>query len=144
MPSHPTQPTACVEIFEGSNFLCDFYLDQGRKDAEKRNLGIVREQSPFLCEAKVTNDKKFKILNQWLSRAAIQRRGSILAWTVILSVYGADTIAIDLSLSALISWFMKSIIGFFNNSNLHAIIYICLIINFHWVNKIFCCIRRNW
>ncbi len=35
--------------------------------------------------------------------AAIQRRGSILAWTVILSVYGADTIAIDLSLSALIS-----------------------------------------
>ena len=40
------------------------------------------------------------------SNAAIQRRGSILAWTVILSVYGADTIAsqgIDLSLSALIS-----------------------------------------
>ncbi len=40
--------------------------------------------------------------------ADIQRRGSILAWTVIFSVYGADTIAIDLSLSALISWFMKS------------------------------------
>jgi hypothetical protein len=37
------------------------------------------------------------------TRAAIQRRGSILAWTVILSVYGVDTIAIDLSLSALIS-----------------------------------------
>jgi hypothetical protein len=36
-------------------------------------------------------------------RAAIQRRGSILAWTVILSVYDAGTIAIDLSLSALIS-----------------------------------------
>jgi hypothetical protein len=36
--------------------------------------------------------------------AANQRRGStILAWMVILSVYGADTIAIDLSLSALIS-----------------------------------------
>ncbi len=35
--------------------------------------------------------------------------GSILAWIVILSVYGADTIAIDLSLSALFSWFMKSI-----------------------------------
>ncbi len=45
-------------------------------------------------------------------RSDIQRRGSILAWIVILSVYGADTIAIDLSLSALISWFMKSIIGF--------------------------------
>jgi len=38
--------------------------------------------------------------NNW---AAIQRRGSKLAWVVILSVYGADTIAIDLSLSALIS-----------------------------------------
>jgi hypothetical protein len=37
------------------------------------------------------------------SRADIQRRGAILAWIVILSVYGADTIAIDLSLSALIS-----------------------------------------
>jgi hypothetical protein len=35
--------------------------------------------------------------------ADIQRRGSILEWMVILSVYGADTIAIDLSLSALIS-----------------------------------------
>ncbi len=36
-------------------------------------------------------------------RADIQRRGSILAWIVNLSVYGVDTIAIDLSLSALIS-----------------------------------------
>jgi hypothetical protein len=44
--------------------------------------------------------------------AAIQRRGSILSWIAILSVYGAVTIAIDLSLSALISLFMKSIIGF--------------------------------
>jgi hypothetical protein len=40
-------------------------------------------------------------------RAAFQRRGSILAWTVILSAYGADTIEIDLSLSALISSLMK-------------------------------------
>jgi hypothetical protein len=40
-----------------------------------------------------------------ISRAAIHRRDSILAWIVILSVYGTDTIAevIDLSLSALIS-----------------------------------------
>ncbi len=38
-----------------------------------------------------------------LSRADIQRRGAKLAWMTILSVYGADTIAIDLSLSALIS-----------------------------------------
>jgi hypothetical protein len=40
---------------------------------------------------------------------------------------------IDLSLSALISWFMKSITGFLNNSNLHAIIFTLLIINLHWV-----------
>jgi hypothetical protein len=32
------------------------------------------------------------------SRVAIQRGGSILAWTVILSVYGADTMAISLFL----------------------------------------------
>ncbi len=42
---------------------------------------------------------------------------------------------IDLYLSALISWFMKSIIGFLNNWNLHAIISITVIINFHWVQK---------
>ncbi len=34
-------------------------------------------------------------------------KGFHIAWTVILSVYGTDTIAIDLSLFALISWFMK-------------------------------------
>jgi hypothetical protein len=43
------------------------------------------------------------ILHLHYSRAAIQRREFILSWTVILSVYGADTIAIDLSLSALIA-----------------------------------------
>ncbi len=40
---------------------------------------------------------------------------------------------IDLSLSALISWFMKLITGFLNNSNLHPIISTSLIINLHWV-----------
>ncbi len=39
---------------------------------------------------------------------------------------------IELSLSALISWFMKSVIGFLNNSNLHSIIYISIIIYLHW------------
>jgi hypothetical protein len=34
--------------------------------------------------------------------AAIQRRVSIMAWIVIFSVYGAYTIAIDLSLSDLL------------------------------------------
>jgi hypothetical protein len=37
----------------------------------------------------------------------------------------------DLSLSTLISLFMRSIIGFLNNSNLHAIISILLTINLH-------------
>ncbi len=65
-------------------------------------------------------------------RAAIQRRGSILAWIVILSVYGADTIAsqvIDFSPFCVMK--SKSIIGFLNNSNLHLIISISLIINLH-------------
>ncbi len=39
----------------------------------------------------------------WLLQAAIQRRGSILSWIVILPVYGTATIAIDVSLAALIS-----------------------------------------
>ena len=69
--------------------------------------------------------------------ADIQRQGSILAWIVILSVYGADTIAIDLSLSALISWFIKSIIVFLNNTNLHVIICILLITYLHWVLNIY-------
>ncbi len=58
-----------------------------------------------------------------------------MAWIVILSVCGADTIAIDLSLSALI--FVKSIIGFLNNSYLHAIISTLLIINFQLIKKIY-------
>jgi hypothetical protein len=60
-----------------------------------------------------TSKKSNKISQHiWLSWADIQRRGSRLAWIVILSVYGADTIAIDLSLSELNSLFIKSIIGF--------------------------------
>jgi hypothetical protein len=44
-----------------------------------------------------------KYLLSALSRIGLLFRGPILAWIVILSVYGADTVAIDLSLSALIS-----------------------------------------
>jgi hypothetical protein len=40
---------------------------------------------------------------------------------------------IDLSLSALISWFMKSIIGFLNNYDLNAIISTLFLTNLHWV-----------
>jgi hypothetical protein len=73
------------------------------------------------CETGKIHANMLFILSATL--ADIQRRGSILTWIVILSVYVADTIAIDLSLSELISLFMISIIGFLNNSNLHAIIY---------------------
>ncbi len=44
---------------------------------------------------------------------------------------------IDLSLSALLSWFMKSIIKFLNNYNLHAVISTSVIIYLQWVKKIY-------
>ncbi len=44
---------------------------------------------------------------------------------------------IDLSLSALISWFFKSIIGFLNHYNLPAMISTSLIINLQWAPKFF-------
>ncbi len=60
-------------------------------------------------------------------------RDSPLAWSVILSVHGADTIAeVKLLLSPFLRWslgFIKSIIGFQNNYNLYVIIYRPLIIN---------------
>jgi hypothetical protein len=59
----------------------------------------------FACkrnEAKLDPYRMYLACSLEKSWAAIHRRGS-LAWTVILSVSGADTIAIDLSISALIS-----------------------------------------
>ncbi len=68
--------------------------------------------------------------------AAIQRQGSILSWIVSLSVYGANTIAIDLPFCAdLLIYEINCWI--LNNSNLHAIISTLLIINLHWVQKIY-------
>jgi hypothetical protein len=52
------------------------------------------------CSSILVSNNERPVTSAW---ADIQRRGPILAWIVILSVYGADTIAIDLSLSALIS-----------------------------------------
>ncbi len=60
---------------------------------------IIYEQF-YVRELKEMCSKCQVICNK-TNRAAIQ--GSILALMVNLSVYGADTIAIDLSLSALIS-----------------------------------------
>jgi hypothetical protein len=40
-----------------------------------------------------SHDHPWFIESLCVYRAAIQRRGSILAWIVILSIYGADTIA---------------------------------------------------
>jgi hypothetical protein len=51
---------------------------------------------------------------------------------------------IDLSLSALISWFMKSTTGFLNKSNLHAIISTSLIIHLHGLEEIYNNIDPNW
>ena len=58
------------------------------------------------CGSRVWTGHAFRLvlfLQYRFSWTAIQRRGSILAWTVFLSVYGADTIAIVLSLFELIS-----------------------------------------
>ncbi len=44
---------------------------------------------------------------------------------------------IDLSLSVLFFWFIKSIIGFLNNSNLQAVTPTSLIINLQWVKIIY-------
>jgi hypothetical protein len=57
----------------------------------------------YLASPTLPLAKTILLINKIWDRAVIQRRGSILSWSVILSVYGADTIAIDLSLSALIS-----------------------------------------
>jgi hypothetical protein len=62
---------------------------------------IIYEQF-YVRELEEMCSKCQEICNK-TNRAAIQKRGSILALMVNLSVYGADTIAIDLSLSALIS-----------------------------------------
>jgi hypothetical protein len=48
--------------------------------------GELREELP-------TSNSQGLFTDVTYSRAAIQRRESILTWIVILSVYGADTIA---------------------------------------------------
>jgi hypothetical protein len=67
----------------------------------------------------------------------IQRWGSILAWVVILSVYGADTIAeVKLLFSLFLRWSLdlwNHLLGFLNNSNLHAIIPTSLLIIYNAV-----------
>jgi hypothetical protein len=57
----------------------------------------------LLCIFSIKYVYNYIFLWKKLLWAAVKRRGSILAWTVILSVYGADTIAIDLYLPALFS-----------------------------------------
>ncbi len=77
---------------------------------------------------------------------SIQRRDPIMTWSVILSVYGADPIAeVKLLISPFrrLSLDYKSIIGFSNNFNLHAIISTSLILIYIEAKNLFCCIRRN-
>ncbi len=84
---------------ESSSLASEVSRLKGKQEDLESVLEVARRETGARdAEIKVT----WKVLG-----AAIQRRGSILAWPVILSVYGADTIATDLSLSALISWFMK-------------------------------------
>ncbi len=99
-------------------FTTQFWLSNDTAYIKTNNISLV----VAVRGNTVTHMQFMAMLGSFISGAAIQRRGPILVWVIILSVYDADTIAIDLSLSALISWFMKSIIGFLNNYNLHAII----------------------
>ncbi len=72
--------------------------NRGREEIEGVYLPSQLECTLQLCHDEMyARDRPLPL---W---ADIQRRGSILACIVILSVYDADTIAIDLSLSALIS-----------------------------------------
>jgi hypothetical protein len=76
---------------------------------ERLSSGLIpgRKISKFLTKLnpyRILLGPDLDLITSW---GAIQRRGSILAWIVIFSVYGADTIEIDLSLSSLISRFMK-------------------------------------
>jgi hypothetical protein len=92
-----------------------------------------RRVSPWRPAEFRTGDLLYIVTAGWRANTAgllFRDRVPSLTWIVILSVYGADTIAINLSLSALISWYMKSIIGFLNNYNLHAITSTLLKVNY--------------
>ncbi len=70
--------------------------------------GAVTVENIGTCQGAIKSSVFSETDSDWFNKkynpgAAIQRRGPILAWIVILSVYDADTIAIDLSLSVLIS-----------------------------------------
>ncbi len=77
------------------------------KDAQITCFFCLEESAPNWPVTTKGNFVKVLVIPRIITRAAIQRRGPILSWIAILSIYGADTIAIDLSLSALISWSMK-------------------------------------
>jgi hypothetical protein len=69
-------------------------------------MSLVSDQLVLFLYGMLVLKTAVRILQNRISvhhGADIQIFNSILAWIVILSVYGADTIAIDLSLSALIS-----------------------------------------
>jgi hypothetical protein len=71
--------------------------------------------------------------------AYIQRRDCILAWSVILSVHGADPIAeVKVLISAFLRWSLdlwNQLLGFLNNSNLHAIISTSLTIHILYIES---------
>jgi hypothetical protein len=80
---------------ESSSLASEVSRLKGKQEDLESVLEVARRETG-------ARDAEIKVTCKVLG-AAIQRRGSILAWPVILSVYGADTIATDLSLSALIS-----------------------------------------
>ncbi len=65
-----------------------------------KNIYLVQNSIRNNTHAGNGREEFVSVFQSW---AAIQRRSSVLAWIAILSVYDADTIATDLSCSALIS-----------------------------------------
>jgi hypothetical protein len=80
---------------ESSSLASEVSRLKGKQEDLESILEVTRRETG-------ARDAEIKVTCKVLG-AAILRWGSILAWPVILSVYGTDRIATDLPLSALIS-----------------------------------------
>jgi hypothetical protein len=90
----------------------------------------------YICTCRLLLTLVFYVQMGWFSEAVFhigKDRNFVCLWRR----HNCKSQVIDLSLSVLISWYMKSIIGFLINSNLQAIISTSLTINLQCVQKIY-------
>jgi hypothetical protein len=66
------------------------------KDAQATWFFCLEKRTPIWPVTTKGNLVKVLVIPWIITRAAIQRRGPILSWIAIFSIYGADTIANDL------------------------------------------------